>query len=120
MILNKLGHKLETYCEHHLAAFIYVLKTTPHAVLKMNLEKVIKKKKKRKTNNFLIIKKIRQQIGPIIFRCLESSNVHTLSISLKICENFVKHQDEYFQGHLNHLIPACLKLSKFNNAMVCK
>ena len=40
MILTKLGHKLETYCEHHLTAFIYVLKTTPHAVLKMNIEKV--------------------------------------------------------------------------------
>lgn len=40
MILTKLGHKLETYCEHHLTAFVYVMKTTPHAVLKMNLEKV--------------------------------------------------------------------------------
>ncbi|KAM7362587.1 MMS19 nucleotide excision repair protein [Cochliomyia hominivorax] len=95
MILNKLGHKLETYCEHHLTAFIYVVKTTPHAVLKMNLEK----------------------IGPIIFKCLESINIHTLSISLKICSNFIKQKDEYYQTHLNHLIPACLKLTKFNNAM---
>ncbi|XP_037819827.1 MMS19 nucleotide excision repair protein homolog [Lucilia sericata] len=95
LILNKLGHKLETYCEHHLTAFIYVIKTTPHAVLKMNLEK----------------------IGPIIFKCLDSSNAHTLCIALKICENFIKQQDEYYRGHLNHLIPACLKLSKFNNAM---
>lgn len=50
MILTKLGHKLETYCEHHLTAFIYVVKTTPHAVLKMNLEKVILQSIKKLTN----------------------------------------------------------------------
>ncbi|XP_061393039.1 MMS19 nucleotide excision repair protein [Musca vetustissima] len=95
MILAKLGHKLEQYCEHHLMAFVYVLKATPHAVLKMNIEK----------------------IGPILFKCLESGNVHTQGISLQICENFVKHQDEYFRSHLNHLIPACLKLTTCDHSM---
>ncbi|XP_073846096.1 MMS19 nucleotide excision repair protein [Musca autumnalis] len=95
MILAKLGHKLEQYCEHHLTAFVYVLKATPHAVLKMNIEK----------------------IGPILFKCLDSGNVHTQGISLQICENFVKHQDEYFRSHLNHLIPAALKLTSCKNSM---
>ncbi|XP_075146935.1 MMS19 nucleotide excision repair protein [Haematobia irritans] len=95
LILSKLGHKLESYCEHHLVAFVYVLKTTPHSVLKMNIEK----------------------IGPIIFKCLESDNVHTQSISLDICENFVKHKDDYFRGHLSHLIPACLKLTTCMHSM---
>uniref|UniRef100_T1P948 MMS19 nucleotide excision repair protein n=1 Tax=Musca domestica TaxID=7370 RepID=T1P948_MUSDO len=95
MILSKLGHKLEQYCENHLTAFVYVLKATPHAVLKMNIEK----------------------IGPILFKCLESGNVHTQGISLQICENFVKHQDDYFRSHLNHLIPASLKLTTCNHSM---
>ncbi|XP_013098838.2 MMS19 nucleotide excision repair protein [Stomoxys calcitrans] len=95
LMLSKLGQKLESYCEHHLVAFVYVLKTTPHAVLKMNIAK----------------------IGPIIFKCLEADNIHTQSISLKICENFVKHQDEYFRGHLSHLIPACLKLTTCMHSM---
>jgi len=39
-ILKKLENKLDTYCEHHLNAFIYVLQTTPHTVLKMHVERV--------------------------------------------------------------------------------
>lgn len=49
---------------------------------------------------------------------MESNNIHTLCIALKISKNFTEQQDEYFRGHLNHLIPACLKLSQFNSAMV--
>lgn len=62
----------------------------------------------------------RMQIGPVLFKCLESGNVHTQGISLKICENFVKHKDEYFRTHLNHLIPASLKLSKCTHCMVSR
>lgn len=33
-------HKLETYSEHHVSAFVFVLKFTPHQVLKNNIQKV--------------------------------------------------------------------------------
>lgn len=40
LVLAKLFNKLNEYSSHHLVAFTYVLKMTPHAVIKMNLEKV--------------------------------------------------------------------------------
>ncbi|XP_030373580.1 MMS19 nucleotide excision repair protein homolog [Scaptodrosophila lebanonensis] len=90
-ILNKLGNKLAAYCVHHLKAFIYVLKATPHPVLKLNIEK----------------------LGPLLFKSLEYTEAQTLCIALGICENFVRQQDVYFQAHLGHLIPSCLELSKY-------
>uniref|UniRef100_A0A1A9ZVL5 MMS19 nucleotide excision repair protein n=1 Tax=Glossina pallidipes TaxID=7398 RepID=A0A1A9ZVL5_GLOPL len=42
MMLTKLRHKLETYCEHHLQAFLYILRATPHAVLKLNIENYVR------------------------------------------------------------------------------
>ncbi|XP_017849827.1 MMS19 nucleotide excision repair protein homolog [Drosophila busckii] len=89
-ILSKLDAKLLSICLHHMNALIYVLKATPHSVLKLNIEK----------------------IGPLLFKVLESHNsVKTLCIALGICENFIKHQDAYFQAHLTHFIPSCLELS---------
>ncbi|EDV94788.1 MMS19 nucleotide excision repair protein [Drosophila grimshawi] len=90
-IMGKLGSKLSKYCEHHVKAFIYVLKATPHSVLKLNIE----------------------QLGPLLFTTLDTHNdAHSLCIALGICANFVHHQDEYFQAHLGHIIPSCLELSK--------
>lgn len=40
IVLKKLWSKLADFTEHHLTAFVHVLRITPHIVLKMNLEKV--------------------------------------------------------------------------------
>ncbi|KAH8330815.1 hypothetical protein KR067_007701 [Drosophila pandora] len=91
-IMGKMGGKLANYCVHHLKAFVYVLKATPQAVIKMNIE----------------------QLGPLLFKSLEEHNeAQSLCIALGICERFVQQQDEYFQGQLAHLIPSCLELSKY-------
>ncbi|XP_039490281.1 MMS19 nucleotide excision repair protein [Drosophila santomea] len=91
-IMGKMGSKLANYCVHHLKAFVYVLKATPQAVIKLNIE----------------------QLGPLLFKSLEEHNeAHSLCIALGICEKFVAQQDTYFQGHLAHLIPSCLELSKY-------
>ncbi|EDW15873.1 MMS19 nucleotide excision repair protein [Drosophila mojavensis] len=90
-IMNKLGSKLSNYCEHHMKAFIYVLKTTPHSVIRLNIK----------------------QLGPLLFKTLDAqSDGQFLCIALNICNNFVKQQDAYFQAHLGHIIPSCLELSK--------
>ncbi|XP_017081741.2 MMS19 nucleotide excision repair protein homolog [Drosophila eugracilis] len=91
-IMGKMGNKLANYCVHHLKAFVYVLKATPQAVIKLNIE----------------------QLGPLLFKSLEEHNeAQSLCIALGICEKFVAQQDAYFQGHLAHLIPSCLELSKY-------
>ncbi|SPP84614.1 MMS19 nucleotide excision repair protein homolog isoform X1 [Drosophila guanche] len=91
-IMGKMGNKLADYCVHHLKAFVYVLKATPQAVIKLNIE----------------------QLGPLLFRSLEEHNeAQSLCIALGICESFVQQQDAYFQAHLGHLIPSCLELSKY-------
>ncbi|KAL9890482.1 MMS19 nucleotide excision repair protein [Glossina fuscipes fuscipes] len=95
MMLTKLRHKLETYCEHHLQAFLYILRATPHAVLKLNIE----------------------NIGPALYKGLSTTNMHTLRISVDICSSFVHQQDEYFGNHLSVLIPLCLKLITFEDSM---
>ncbi|XP_062126950.1 LOW QUALITY PROTEIN: MMS19 nucleotide excision repair protein [Drosophila sulfurigaster albostrigata] len=93
-IMNKLGSKLGSYCEHHMKAFIYVLKETPHSVIKLNIN----------------------QLGPLLFKTLDDAHKdsHSLCIVLQICESFVQQKDAYFQAHLGHLIPSCLKLTKLN------
>lgn len=40
IILKKLWSKLADFTEHHLTAFVHVLRITPHIVLKTNLDKV--------------------------------------------------------------------------------
>uniref|UniRef100_A0A1A9VAD7 MMS19 nucleotide excision repair protein n=1 Tax=Glossina austeni TaxID=7395 RepID=A0A1A9VAD7_GLOAU len=80
MMLKKLHHKLETYCEHHLQAFLYILRATPHAVLKLNIE----------------------NIGPALYKGLSTTNMHTLRISVDICSSFVQKRDEYFGNHLSY------------------
>lgn len=40
IVLKKLWSKLADFNEHHLTAFVHVLRITPHIVLKMNLDKV--------------------------------------------------------------------------------
>ncbi|KAH8359568.1 hypothetical protein KR093_007410 [Drosophila rubida] len=91
-IMNKLGAKLGSYCEHHMKAFIYVIKATPHSVIKLNIK----------------------QLAPLLFKTLDDAHKdsHSLCIVLQICESFVQQQDEYFKAHLNHLIPSCLALTK--------
>lgn len=43
MCLKGLWHKLESYSENHMSAFIFVLKLTPHQVLKNEIQKVTSK-----------------------------------------------------------------------------
>lgn len=38
--LKGLWHKLESYSEKHLSAFVFILKLTPHQVLKNEVQKV--------------------------------------------------------------------------------
>lgn len=40
LCLKGLWHKLESYSEKHLSAFVFVLKLTPHQVLKNEIQKV--------------------------------------------------------------------------------
>ncbi|KAL7727200.1 hypothetical protein ACLKA6_004464 [Drosophila palustris] len=90
-IMNKLGSKLGSYSEHHMKAFIYVLKATPHSVIKLNIK----------------------QLAPLLFKTLDAhKDSHSLCIVLQICESFVQQQDAYFQTHLGHLIPSCIELAK--------
>ncbi|XP_067646564.1 MMS19 nucleotide excision repair protein [Eurosta solidaginis] len=95
IVLSKLSNKLEAHSGNHLIAFIFVLSSAPHAVQKMNIEK----------------------IGPLIFKSLGGSHTSMLCISLEICERFVAALDEYFLRHLNHIIPSCLQLAKYQNSM---
>lgn len=89
--MNKLGSKLSSYCEHHMKAFIYVLKETPYSVIKLNIK----------------------QLGPMLFKTLDAhKDASSLCIVLDICKSFVQQRDDYFQAHLGHLIPSCLELSK--------
>uniref|UniRef100_W8BDA6 MMS19 nucleotide excision repair protein n=2 Tax=Ceratitis capitata TaxID=7213 RepID=W8BDA6_CERCA len=94
-VLTKLGNKLEAHSENYLVAFIFVLKTAPHAVQKMNIDK----------------------IGPLLFKSLDCDNTTMLCISLDICQRFVTAGDEHFLRHLNHIIPSCLQLSKYQKSM---
>lgn len=90
-VMNKLGSKLSSYCEHHMKAFIYVLKETPLSVIKLNIK----------------------QLGPMLFKTLDAhKDASSLCIVMDICKSFVQQHDDYFQAHLGHLIPSCLKLSK--------
>lgn len=41
IVLKKLWNNLSNFTIHHLTAFTYVLKMTPHQVLKQNIDKVI-------------------------------------------------------------------------------
>ncbi|XP_054725746.1 MMS19 nucleotide excision repair protein [Anastrepha obliqua] len=95
VVLIKLGDKLETHSERHLIAFIYVLQSAPYAVQKMHLEK----------------------IGPLLFKSLELNHTAVLCYSLNICGRFVADRDEYILRHLNHIIPSCLRLAKYQNSM---
>lgn len=40
LCLKGLWHKLESYSEKHLSAFVFVLKLTPHQVLKNEIQQV--------------------------------------------------------------------------------
>lgn len=95
IIYSIMSKKLDLLSENHINAFIHVLKATPHTVVKMNIEK----------------------IGPVLFKCLESTEVQTVHIALEICENFVKTKDNYFEGHFHHLVPQCLILTQFKSSM---
>lgn len=43
LCMKGLWHKLETFSEKHLSAFVFVLKLTPHQVLKNDIQKVTEK-----------------------------------------------------------------------------
>ncbi|XP_037041244.1 MMS19 nucleotide excision repair protein homolog [Bradysia coprophila] len=95
IVLKKLWSKLVDFTEHHLTAFVHVLRITPHIVLKMNLDKV----------------------GPILFKCLESQAVTPLLVSMDICNGFLKDKDSYFQDHFQHIIANFLRLTKYKDCM---
>ncbi|XP_055375372.1 MMS19 nucleotide excision repair protein isoform X2 [Condylostylus longicornis] len=95
IILNKIGKYLLDYSENHMNAFVFILKMTPHKVLKLNIEKV----------------------GPILFKCLEIKKVSTVLIALQINKKFLDEKDEYFRIHFNYLIPQYLKLSEYKDSM---
>uniref|UniRef100_A0A0A1WYE0 MMS19 nucleotide excision repair protein n=1 Tax=Zeugodacus cucurbitae TaxID=28588 RepID=A0A0A1WYE0_ZEUCU len=95
MVLAKLDNKLNAHSENYLIAFIFVLKSAPHTVQQMNIEK----------------------IGPLLFKSLECDHTTMLHIALDICGRFVAVRDEYFLRHLGHLIPRCVQLSKYQKSM---
>ncbi|KAJ6635125.1 MMS19 nucleotide excision repair protein, partial [Pseudolycoriella hygida] len=95
ILLKKLWHKLADFTEHHLTAFVHVIRITPHIVLKMNLDKV----------------------GPIFFKCLESRATTPLLISMEIINTFLQDKDSYFQDHFQHIIPNFVNLTKYRDCM---
>lgn len=96
LCMKSLWHKLETFSEKHLNAFVYVLKMTPHQVLVNNIQK----------------------IGPILLQCLALQRAKAVIVALEICKRFVIAKDEYFRDHLQNLVPQCIKLSTNTNSMV--
>lgn len=96
LCMKSLWHKLESFSEKHLNAFVYVLKMTPHQVLVNNIQK----------------------IGPILLQCLTLQSTKAVIVALEICKRFVVAKDEYFRDHLQNLVPQCIKLSTNAESMV--
>lgn len=95
--LHKIIHKLEKYSSHHLTAFAYVLKITPHTIVKANLK----------------------TLGPILFQCLDlEDTIKPILIGLEIINKLIEENDNYFEQFLSKLIPELLKLSGFKETMV--
>lgn len=94
--MNKIINKLEKYSAHHLTAFAYVLKISPHSVLKSNLK----------------------TLGPILFQCLNLDGVKPILIALEIINKLIEEKDEYFEQFLSKLISELLRLSGLKDAMV--
>lgn len=96
LCMKSLWHKLESFSEKHLNAFVFVLKMTPHQVLVNNVQK----------------------IGPILLQCLTLQSAKAVIVALEICKRFVVAKDEYFRDHLQNLVPQCIKLSTHPDSMV--
>lgn len=94
--LNKIINKIEKFSMHHLTALAYVVKLTPHSVIKANIK----------------------TLGPILFQCLNLDNVKPILIALEIINKLIEEKNEYFKQFLAKLIPELLKLSAFENSMV--
>ncbi|XP_055638519.1 MMS19 nucleotide excision repair protein isoform X2 [Toxorhynchites rutilus septentrionalis] len=94
-VMKMLERKTEEYAETHLRALMYVFKTVPHLVLKMNIEKV----------------------GPILLKCLSIGDKSELQTTLEIILQFLKERDVFFRDHLQTLIPHLLKLSVYKSSM---
>lgn len=101
--MKLLEHKIEKFSENHLTATAHVFKITPHAVLKMNIEKV----------------------GPIMFKCIEvdpdgtNNQPKATYIVLKIIKHFINEKNQYIVDHLQHLVKQLTALTKFKGKMVC-
>lgn len=119
LVLAKLFNKLNEYSSHHLVAFTYVLKMTPHAVIQMNLQKVSEHFNCSilKTTQLISYPPI-LQIGPILFKCLASEEASSIQIVFDIINRFLREKNDYFREHLHHLIPSCLTLSTFKISLV--
>lgn len=94
-VMKKLEQKVEHYGETHLKALVHVYKIAPHLVLKMNIDKV----------------------GPILLKCLLSTDDNVLVNALKIVLHFLKEEDVFFRDHLQSLLPQLLKLVTFKSSM---
>jgi DNA repair/transcription protein MET18/MMS19 len=97
-----LEEKMEKFSENHLTATAHIFKITPHAVLKMNIEKV----------------------GPIMFKCIETdtdgsnNQPKATYIVLKIINHFVKEKHQYVVDHLGYLVKQLLALTKYKGKLV--
>lgn len=96
LCMKSFWHKLESFSEKHLNAFVFVLKMTPHQVLVNNIQK----------------------IGPILLQCLTLEKPKPVLVALEICKRFVMNKDEYFRDHLQNLVPQCIKLIANPDSMV--
>lgn len=118
LCLKGFWHKLESYSENHLSAFVFVMKLTPHQVLKNEIQKVIGNgqnhiKPLAHVNCSSLLKRfvLPFQIGPVLLKCLTLKAPKSLLAALNIIKHFVTEQNEFFRDHLQNVIPQCLKLT---------
>lgn len=121
--LKGLWHKLEKYSEHHLSAFIFVLKLTPHQAIRNNIVKVINCMNflfffKKKSPNYLFAI-FSFQVGPVLFKCLlVEKKEKVILTALTIISRLIAEQEVYYRDNINVLITNCIKLSTFPDSMV--
>lgn len=95
-LLKKLESKIEKLSESHMSALIFVMKITPHVVLKMNIEK----------------------LKPVLLKSLNLTQPKALIATLNIIKRFLDEKEECFNNLIPSLVQQLLKLTQFKTSMV--
>lgn len=57
-------------------------------------------------------------VGPILFRCLDHEDTHTVLVSLKLFHRLIGSDEKFCQEHIQFLIAKFLKLSQYKGNLV--